>query len=626
MEIVELEQGTPAWHEHRRKHFNASDAPAMLGVSSYKTRAELLIECKTGVRKEPPEAVKARFAEGHRAEALARGLIEQSVLYDDLYPVVCVEGKFSASLDGMTDDGQAGFEHKLLNFRLRDALPDRGWNPANNLPLEYRAQMEHQMMVSGVSEIIFVASTWDADGRCLDMRKARYGGDPELRQRIITGWKAFEEDLAKPLPAEIKQLKASAQPVEVVPSPVISVTAVNNTLRVDASSITEWGESLLAFIQTVPVEPKDEDDFIKCMDAAKALKVAEDELKKAFDAGLAHIEGYTEIRDMVSALCKQAKDARSSFETIVNDEKKARKDAIIQRARLQWEDYLYGAIERCREAGAEFKFAAPDFLGAIKSMSSFDKIQDKVTATLITAKGDVDLLEQQVKNNLALLDEFAEYFFLFFDKDRLVIEEDEKSLRKIVHDRVNQYKKVMLEQAQKQGTVVATVQQVTTRTPQKHPVLVRPASGNIGMKKINTMLAPFMVNRYTLMNLGVEYCSKDRQPMLTPEQAQEFCERCHQHIDFMAMMFAQNPDAIPELTIEELRDGANHWPFLTWSSEQDEDQEDEDEVQEAEPEQDMDEASEDEEYQQEEDEDIETDETPARKRSSKTARSSIRRR
>jgi len=41
MKTVDLIQGTDSWIQHRAQHWNASDAPAMLGVSPYKSRAEL---------------------------------------------------------------------------------------------------------------------------------------------------------------------------------------------------------------------------------------------------------------------------------------------------------------------------------------------------------------------------------------------------------------------------------------------------------------------------------------------------------------------------------------------------------------------------------------------------------
>ena len=44
MKIIDLPggQGSEAWHQHRAQHWNASDAAAMMGCSSYQTRNELL--------------------------------------------------------------------------------------------------------------------------------------------------------------------------------------------------------------------------------------------------------------------------------------------------------------------------------------------------------------------------------------------------------------------------------------------------------------------------------------------------------------------------------------------------------------------------------------------------------
>ena len=42
-----VKQGSKEWHEFRARHFAASDAPAMMGVSPHKTRSELLREKAT---------------------------------------------------------------------------------------------------------------------------------------------------------------------------------------------------------------------------------------------------------------------------------------------------------------------------------------------------------------------------------------------------------------------------------------------------------------------------------------------------------------------------------------------------------------------------------------------------
>ena len=108
MQTVNLIQGSPQWHEHRRNHFNASDAPAMMGESSYKTRTQLLHELKTGITPEVDAATQRRFDDGHRVEALARPIAE-GIIGEELYPCVGVEGKLSASFDGLTMDERINF-------------------------------------------------------------------------------------------------------------------------------------------------------------------------------------------------------------------------------------------------------------------------------------------------------------------------------------------------------------------------------------------------------------------------------------------------------------------------------------------------------------------------------------
>ena len=74
MKVHDLIQGSPEWLSYRTEHFNASDAPAMMGVSPYKTRTQLLHEMHTGIAADVDEATQRRFDDGHRVEALARPL------------------------------------------------------------------------------------------------------------------------------------------------------------------------------------------------------------------------------------------------------------------------------------------------------------------------------------------------------------------------------------------------------------------------------------------------------------------------------------------------------------------------------------------------------------------------
>ena len=162
----DLIQGSEQWLAYRAQHFNASDAPAMMGCSPYKTRAQLLHEMHTGIAPEVDPGTQSRFDDGHRFESLARPLAEQ-IIGEDMYPVTGSNGRLSASFDGLKLDESEGWEHKRLNAALRECFaqidtiaPEHRDGPAasRELPLYHRVQMEQQMLVSGAARILFIIS------------------------------------------------------------------------------------------------------------------------------------------------------------------------------------------------------------------------------------------------------------------------------------------------------------------------------------------------------------------------------------------------------------------------------------------------------------------------------------
>jgi predicted phage-related endonuclease len=137
----------------------------MLGVSPYKTRAALLRELATGIGAEVDAATQQRFDDGHRFEALARPLAEQ-IIGEELYACVGVDGRYSASFDGLTLMGETAWEHKTLSESLREAIlrAEAGEDITGaDLPEMYRAQMEHQCMVSDAQRVLFMATRWEGD-------------------------------------------------------------------------------------------------------------------------------------------------------------------------------------------------------------------------------------------------------------------------------------------------------------------------------------------------------------------------------------------------------------------------------------------------------------------------------
>jgi predicted phage-related endonuclease len=74
MKTHTLTQGSPEWLAYRSQMDNASDAPAMMGCSPYKSRDKLLQERATGITAEVDSGTQFLFDQGHRFEAKARPL------------------------------------------------------------------------------------------------------------------------------------------------------------------------------------------------------------------------------------------------------------------------------------------------------------------------------------------------------------------------------------------------------------------------------------------------------------------------------------------------------------------------------------------------------------------------
>jgi len=185
---LKLAQGSPEWHDHRLTARNASEAPGMMGDQTYgMSRAQLLEYKATGLQENISDFLQAKFAEGHRTEALARPIAE-SIIGEELFPVVgeSDDGYLSASFDGITMSG-IGFEHKLYSDKLASMI-DSG-----ELSGQYVWQLEQQCIVGGLSKILFVAS----DGTQDNFKWLWYYPSQERTEKLLGGWKQFDKDLAE---------------------------------------------------------------------------------------------------------------------------------------------------------------------------------------------------------------------------------------------------------------------------------------------------------------------------------------------------------------------------------------------------------------------------------------------
>lgn len=185
--IVQLVQGSPEWHAHRRGLRNASETPAVLGISPWVTPYQLWL-LKTG-RAEP--TINAAMRNGTALEPLARHAYEVET-GNVMQPLVLQDGLYSASLDGMTLEGDLIVEIKVPYKRQASAL----WQAveAGEVPGHYLAQIQHQLMVSGAAG----AHLWVFDGE----RGLLHVIEPDAAavQAIRAAWDRFATFLAADTP------------------------------------------------------------------------------------------------------------------------------------------------------------------------------------------------------------------------------------------------------------------------------------------------------------------------------------------------------------------------------------------------------------------------------------------
>jgi putative phage-type endonuclease len=192
MNIVKLVQGSAEWHEHRRRYRNASETPAVLGVSPWQTPYQLWQQ-KLGLVK--PEVTTAMLR-GIELEPAARAAYEAQT-GRVMQPLVLAEGEYSASLDGITLGGERIVEIKCPFKGRESAL----WQAAvaGELPEHYRWQVQHQLAVAQ-AEIADVFVFDGREGLHIEVRP-----DAGCWARIREAWDSFWPFVAQRTPPPLAQ-------------------------------------------------------------------------------------------------------------------------------------------------------------------------------------------------------------------------------------------------------------------------------------------------------------------------------------------------------------------------------------------------------------------------------------
>ncbi len=527
MKTLQLNQGSKEWHEHRSTHWNASDAPAMMGCSPYKSRSELLRERATGVSTEIDAATQRLFDEGHRIEALARPLAEE-IIGDELYPCVGERGEYSASFDGLTLDYETAFEHKTLNAALRAAFDaiDNGADPASALPLHNRVQMEHQGMVSGAKRVLFMASKWEGD-RLVEERHTWYKPDPELRANVINGWSQFALDATEYDPDMVPhhEPEAVGRAPKSLPTLRIELTGA-----VTESNLDEFKENAVAVFRGISTDLQTDQDFADAEETVKWCDDIEKRLDAAKDHALSQTESIDRLFRAIDEIRGEARAKRLELNKLVKARKEEIRAEIVQAGIEKVRDH-YGDLSSSLEAsGMPPAFLKPppqlaaDMGSAIKGKRSISSMRDAVDDTVASHKIAANETAERARANIAVLDEFSEHATLFPDRHDLCLHKGPDDLRNLAKARISEHEqreaerdKARAEQAERDAAAAkARAEQADAQVPAPATAPAPPPAAaqaskstkTIQLGEINSRIAPLSISSHGLAELGIKQAGK----------------------------------------------------------------------------------------------------------------------
>lgn len=398
----DLEQGSPEWMEFRLKHFGASEAAAMLGLSPHVKRNELLHMKHTGTPKEFSDWVQEHILDkGHEVEALTRPIVEE-MLGEDLYPMVFSLGRLSASCDGVTMLEDPAWENKQYNEALYASIGE------GVLPEEHMPQAQQILLVTGATRLIFTCSDGTENGTVW----MEVLPDEAWFDRLLTGWAQFEKDLAAYEPREIKE-KPQAEAIKGLPTLAVQIKG-----EVVASNLPRFKAAADSFIANIKTELKTDEDFANAEETVKFCQKAEDELEVAKNAAIAQTASIDELMRTVDQIKEQLRRKRLDLDKLVKNRKEQIKAEIIADGRKAYTDHVAGLNAELKLV--QINVAAPDFITAAKNKRTLASLHEAIDTAVANGKIAADAAAKDLRAKLQWYAAHEEHAFLFRDLQTLI--------------------------------------------------------------------------------------------------------------------------------------------------------------------------------------------------------------
>ena len=428
MLTINASQGSDIWHSHRAQSRNASEAPALMGVSKYMTRNELLKQKATGIAPDVDAATQARFDRGHQTEEMARCIVEEMIA-DELYPIVgqTDDGYLSASFDGVNMEGTLGFEHKLFNVQLAQAVRDK------DLPPAYYWQLEQQILVGSLEKIIFVCS----DGTKDNFESMEYRAVPGRAEQLIAAWSQFDQDLADYKPKELSEKPKAAA--------ILSLPALSVQIKgeVTLSNLPMFIAAADTFLDGINTELTTDQHFSDAEANIKACDTAEKGIEQAKNAITAQVSDIDQVLRTMDLYKDKLRNVRLTLDKLVKTQKEVIKTGILSAAKLAFTEHVAGLEAETKPI--RLIHAQPDFGGAAKNKRTLASLHDAVDTELANAKIATNATATDVRAKLAWCKTNADgYQFLFMDMQQ-IIQKQSDDFQLLVTSRIADHKRIEAE-------------------------------------------------------------------------------------------------------------------------------------------------------------------------------------
>jgi putative phage-type endonuclease len=423
-----LQQGSQEWHAFRLTHFGASEAGAMMGLSPYKTRDQLLTEKKTGLVPEVDAFTQKIFDKGHAVEALARPIVEK-MIGEELSAVTYSFGKLSASCDGISYMGDVAWENKQFNAELFEQVKN------GELPAIHIWQCQQVLYVTGAGKLFFTIS---------DGTEERTAGvwvvpDREVISKIINGWNQFEIDLENHVPP-VQVEKVEAETIQSLPVPSVVVRGEITTSNLN--EITPLFDKYLGGIKT---ELSTDQDFADAEANAKNCRETAKRIQSLRTNIIAQMVDVNAVDSVLANYEEAFNKVGLRLEKAVKEQKEMLKTNAILKAQNEYITFV-NDIEKTMPFGIQVKLYKPDFASAIKGVKTLKSMQSNINDALANGKAEATALATDVKTKLAYITEaikgyehlFAVHDLVFNDiefiKLKIQSEKDDEDKRKAEHE------------------------------------------------------------------------------------------------------------------------------------------------------------------------------------------------